>query len=37
VRYNALRPYESPSHEAVLIDGLLKEAGLPFPTEMMEE
>jgi len=37
VRYNALRPYESPSHEAVKIDGLLKEAGLPFPADPMKE
>lgn len=37
VRYNALRPYESPAHEAVKIDGLLMEAGLPFPPEPMEE
>lgn len=31
VRYNELRPYEDPSHEAEKIDALLKEAGLPYP------
>ncbi|HBZ25026.1 MAG TPA: hypothetical protein DEO54_02135 [Rikenellaceae bacterium] len=31
VRYNELRPYDDPSHEAEKIDALLKEAGLPFP------
>lgn len=31
VRYNELRPYEDPAHEAEKIDALLKEAGLPFP------
>jgi len=31
VRYNELRPYDDPAHEAEKIDALLKEAGLPFP------
>jgi thiol-disulfide isomerase/thioredoxin len=31
VRYNALRPYDAPYHEAEKIDSLLSEAGLPFP------
>jgi thiol-disulfide isomerase/thioredoxin len=37
VRYNQLRPYEPPYHEAEKIDLLLKEAGLPYPMEKMEE
>lgn len=37
VRYNMLRPYEPPFHEAEKIDKLLKEAGLPYPPEAMEE
>jgi thiol-disulfide isomerase/thioredoxin len=36
-RYNMLRPYNPPFHEAEKIDALLKEAGLPFPKEKMEE
>lgn len=37
VRFNALRPYDAPYHEAEKIDGLLKEAGLKYPTKPMEE
>jgi thiol-disulfide isomerase/thioredoxin len=36
VRYNALRPYEAPFHEAEKIDNLLREAGLPFPQTPMD-
>lgn len=35
VRYNALRPYTAPYHEAEKIDGLLKEAGLKYPSKPM--
>lgn len=35
VRYNALRPYEAPFHEAEKIDALLKEAGKRAPKEPM--
>lgn len=37
VRYNELRPYEAPFHEAEKIDALLKEAGLKYPAKPMEE
>ncbi len=37
VRFNMLRPYEPPYHEAEKIDALLKEAGLPYPSEPMEK
>ncbi|GGH02807.1 hypothetical protein GCM10011416_22080 [Polaribacter pacificus] len=37
VRYNELRPYHAPWHEAEKIDQLLEEAGLPFPSEPMEK
>ena len=37
VRFNQLRPYEPPFHEAEKIDQLLKEAGLPYPKDKMEE
>ncbi|PKO98415.1 MAG: hypothetical protein CVU13_10390 [Bacteroidetes bacterium HGW-Bacteroidetes-8] len=33
VRYNELRPYDDPAHEAEKIDALLKEAGLPYPVD----
>lgn len=36
VRYNALRPDGAPYHEADKIDALLKEAGLPFPSQPMK-
>ena len=36
VRYNDLRPYEPPFHEAQKIDELLKEAGLKYPSKPME-
>lgn len=36
VRYNGLRPYNAPFHEAEKIDALLKEAGLPFPEQPMD-
>ena len=35
VRYNALRPYDAPYHEAEKIDALLKEAGKKAPKEPM--
>ena len=35
VRYNALRPYEAPFHEAEKIDALLKEAGKKVPSNPM--
>lgn len=35
VRYNALRPYEAPFHEAEKIDALLKEAGKKAPKDPM--
>lgn len=37
VRYNVLRPYDDPQHEAEKIDGLLKEAGLKAPSQPMEK
>ena len=37
VRYNVLRPYDAPYHEAEKIDGLLKEAGLKYPAQPMEQ
>ncbi len=37
VRYNRLRPYEEPWHEAEKIDALLREAGLRYPDKMMEK
>lgn len=37
VRYNELRPYEAPFHEAEKIDALLKEAGLKYPAKPMDE
>lgn len=37
VRYNALRPYNAPFHEAEKIDALLQEAGLKFPKEPMTQ
>lgn len=37
VRYNELRPYDAPFHEAEKIDALLKEAGLKYPTKPMDE
>lgn len=37
VRYNMLRPYEAPYHEAEKIDQLLKEAGLKYPERPMEK
>lgn len=37
VRYNVLRPYDAPYHEAEKIDGLLKEAGLKYPAKPMVE
>ena len=36
VRFNGLRPYNAPWHEAVKIDRLLKEAGLPYPSVPMD-
>lgn len=35
-RYNGLRPYDAPWHEAAKIDSLLKESGLPFPATPMD-
>lgn len=35
VRYNALRPYDAPFHEAEKIDALLKEAGKKAPKDPM--
>ncbi|HJW71695.1 MAG TPA: TlpA disulfide reductase family protein [Geothrix sp.] len=35
VRFNNLRPYHPPAGEAVKIDALLQEAGLPYPKEPM--
>ena len=37
VRYNALRPYNPPFHEAEKIDALLQEAGLKYPKEPMSQ
>jgi len=37
VRYNVLRPYEAPYHEAEKIDALLQEAGLKYPEQPMEQ
>lgn len=37
VRYNALRPYNPPFHEAEKIDALLQEAGLKYPKEPMTQ
>jgi thiol-disulfide isomerase/thioredoxin len=37
VRYNRLRPYQPPYHEAEKIDSLLKAAGLPYPAQPMEK
>lgn len=37
VRYNALRPYNPPFHEAEKIDALLQEAGLKYPKQPMSQ
>lgn len=37
VRYNALRPYNPPFHEAEKIDALLREAGLKYPKQPMSQ
>lgn len=37
VRYNALRPYNPPFHEAEKIDALLREAGLKYPIQPMSQ
>jgi thiol-disulfide isomerase/thioredoxin len=37
VRYNQLRPYNPPWHEAEKIDDMLRKAGLPYPSEPMEK
>ena len=36
VKFNELRPYDAPYHEAQKIDQLLKEANLPFPQTPMD-